>query len=1023
MKRRTIFVLIIAATLIIPGSLLIKLDTVHGLVTAVEVTETENQHVALGETDYAISHKLTGSGFNKPSNYTEYCKFNSESYVLLTDHSYYSSTYYTPMIPPPNTLIDHSFDLSALTPGTHVYYYKAVDGDDSAEYTATWTFIIDPDTSSVYVNYTTDQTSDTYIRTAPKFTIGGYDVDSIEHAWVQYNGNNFSRPDETEILVAAKEVGVYEHEYTPDNQHKVTGLAVKQWNTITQTLEFSKYKTVSIDLSIGGAGSTIDDYAAYVKVDYDSDMNNDFSDIRFTDTSNNDLYFELESKIDGVEAHYWVRIDNFDDYEHEIRLHYGCSEATDGSDAANTWTDGWVAVHHFNEESGTLYDSSGQGNNLSSSTGSPAYGATGVGNCIDLDGSSYFYDDTTWSGLHDLNNHFIFALIKPDTVHATTGWIFDQEDFNFGYENSGADYGKGSVDGSPWSFSSAGIDTGTWRSLMMHATGTHLRWHLDGLQTDAKSESGCTDSNTGDATIGSGIYGLIDEFRIFNAYKGRNYALAIHRNTIQFSTYVTFGSEQSSNYEQVTIHGSDNSITQITPQIEEDLLRLDFGDKVTVNFTCAAPGTVTFGMQLNFALASNCYFIKENYIHNDFITTYEMPDDHFDNISEGWFWFNITLHDFTGGVGGAGVNYTRSLYLKKVTTGAMVEILTPLNNTVYKLGVPVALVWTITTQTENYTAACYLNSSLQAYTTGSSVILSEGAWIFAVDVTDQAGNYNYSSVTFYIKEYFESRITYKTLYDSKIDFDVFNTYITLDGTRTAELNGYFDMRADQKVTIETYSDFGLLLHNKSYSYNETIFINLNVHFIQIFNNNNASVTMDVSLVWQTATTNESLSFSLPDGAISEQILIYRDLTYIITWGAKNHLTTTEQLQGYQISRGTVSLKLTPKKEIEIGSLSPAALLSYFTVGFLAVKFVLAMRPEKVKEASKGREEKIKGKAWFAIRWILFALAILGLGALLVYLFDFGAIAGLVIAFALIMAISLGVEARRKKKKPIAREVL
>jgi hypothetical protein len=181
--------------------------------------------------------------------------------------------------------------------------------------------------------------------------------------------------------------------------------------------------------------------------------------------------------------------------------------------------------------------------------------------------------------------------------------------------------------------------------------------------------------------------------------------------------------------------------------------------------------------------------------------------------------------------------------------------------------------------------------------------------------------------------------------------------------------------------------------------------------------------MDVSLVWQTATTNESLSFSLADGAISEQILIYRDLTYVITWGAENHLTTTEQLQGYQISRGTVSLKLTKKKEIEIGSLSPAALLSYFTVGFLAVKFVLAMRPEKVKEASKGREEKIKGKAWFAIRWILFALAILGLGALLVYLFDLGAVIGLLFAFLVIMAISLGVEARRKKKKPIRGEAL
>ena len=51
----------------------------------------------------------------------------------------------------------------------------------------------------------------------------------------------------------------------------------------------------------------ISDYQLLLNVTYDSDMQNDFADIRFTDENENELSYWIESKSDGNYANVWIK--------------------------------------------------------------------------------------------------------------------------------------------------------------------------------------------------------------------------------------------------------------------------------------------------------------------------------------------------------------------------------------------------------------------------------------------------------------------------------------------------------------------------------------------------------------------------------------------------------------------------------------------------------------------------------------------------------------------------------------------
>jgi len=82
--------------------------------------------------------------------------------------------------------------------------------------------------------------------------------------------------------------------------------------------------------------TNLTDYQIALNITYDSDMNTDFSDIRFTDTNDNLLPYWIEDKVDSSWAYVWVKGNWTTNNGTQLYLYYGNSEATSESNATTT---------------------------------------------------------------------------------------------------------------------------------------------------------------------------------------------------------------------------------------------------------------------------------------------------------------------------------------------------------------------------------------------------------------------------------------------------------------------------------------------------------------------------------------------------------------------------------------------------------------------------------------------------------------------------------------------------------------
>ncbi|RZB28779.1 MAG: hypothetical protein AEth_01781 [Candidatus Argoarchaeum ethanivorans] len=76
-------------------------------------------------------------------------------------------------------------------------------------------------------------------------------------------------------------------------------------------------------------GSTLTNYQVELTVTYDSDMKNNFDDLRFTNANGTELDYWIESKTDGDSAAVWVEVDSLTaSSDTTIYMYYGNSEAS-----------------------------------------------------------------------------------------------------------------------------------------------------------------------------------------------------------------------------------------------------------------------------------------------------------------------------------------------------------------------------------------------------------------------------------------------------------------------------------------------------------------------------------------------------------------------------------------------------------------------------------------------------------------------------------------------------------------------
>jgi len=144
-----------------------------------------------------------------------------------------------------------------------------------------------------------------------------------------------------------------------------------------------------------------DDLPIMVKVDssntaFWNHVDSTGKDVRFVasdDTTALTYHFE-KFDYSGQEMIAWVKVtDTFTSASDiDIYLYYGNSNAVDAQNEAGTYTANFKAVYHMADASGGITDSTSN-NNDGTEGGTPTYQQAGqIGNCIDFDGSSDYFN-------------------------------------------------------------------------------------------------------------------------------------------------------------------------------------------------------------------------------------------------------------------------------------------------------------------------------------------------------------------------------------------------------------------------------------------------------------------------------------------------------------------------------------------------------------------------------------------------------------------------------------------------------
>ncbi|GMX58785.1 MAG: hypothetical protein MCSN_4390 [Candidatus Microsyncoccus archaeolyticus] len=105
------------------------------------------------------------------------------------------------------------------------------------------------------------------------------------------------------------------------------------YSQYTGLVGYTKRKSITINSS-----AALTDYQVKIDVTYDSDMQADFDDLRFTlSNGTTELSHWLESKTDSVSAVFWVKVPSLSIGDNTIYAYYGNASASTGSNGDNTF--------------------------------------------------------------------------------------------------------------------------------------------------------------------------------------------------------------------------------------------------------------------------------------------------------------------------------------------------------------------------------------------------------------------------------------------------------------------------------------------------------------------------------------------------------------------------------------------------------------------------------------------------------------------------------------------------------------
>ncbi|MEI8340267.1 MAG: DUF2341 domain-containing protein [Verrucomicrobiota bacterium] len=294
-------------------------------------------------------------------------------------------------------------------------------------------------------------------------------------------------------------------------------------------------------------------------------------DLRFHDASQNELKYQIESWSPGGISSVWVQVPRLQS-NGSIWAAWGNPNLASKPDYINiggVWSQGYAAVYHASEGTGTRHDSSPAGRN-----GAPVGNVTGttgiVAGCDQFggngDGIRMPKNFGLFSGTQNVTVEFWFKAnaVAPSSDYRTSPVLFQARGENawmitFGDSQAGNSLGLRLNQGG-WASPAyaAGIQTDRWYhfTTTYSSSGTN-NWkiYLDGTLVSQGTRTGTVAVDTtlnnqygGSDEIGSGINrwfnGSLDEVRVSSAPRSANWVWASWKNMYSNDTFATYGQAQ-----------------------------------------------------------------------------------------------------------------------------------------------------------------------------------------------------------------------------------------------------------------------------------------------------------------------------------------------------------------------------------------------------------------------------------------------------------------------------------------------
>ncbi|MCX6666615.1 MAG: DUF2341 domain-containing protein, partial [Euryarchaeota archaeon] len=378
-----------------------------------------------------------------------------------------------------------------------------------------------------------------------------------------------------------------------------------------------------------------------------SKAQNDGDDILFTDKIGNKLNHEKEYYNGATgELIAWVNIPSLSSTQDtELYLYYGNPACENQENAAGTWDNNFLAVHHLAETIGTAYDST-VNNNDGVPYGNPNQNIGGIiGDADYFDGTN---DHLTLPQVYSTENQFsLEAWIYPQTG---ARYFISQWSNNKGvFLQVGATPNRIEwyIDGISGSIS--GITLDTWYNIVLTYDGTTARIYRNAGTPTSKTCNApiwpAEGMYIGDRSAGSRqFHGIIDEVRVSNIARSFAWIATEYNNQNNPSSFYNIGNEEP--IISAPIVTNENPLNgAVDVPVSLSSLRFDLVDfqNDLMTYTVTTTPDIIGGPQSNFDINSGTTVsipIIQTPLHHT--TTYTW----FVHVTDGTYWTNNT-YSFT----------------------------------------------------------------------------------------------------------------------------------------------------------------------------------------------------------------------------------------------------------------------------------------------------------------------------------------------------------------------------------------